>query len=58
MLGNPIVRNRSVMQVLDLLLASESPETPCSPAIPVSVVYIDDRLVTDLGSFPPFVPKT
>lgn len=50
MLGNPIVRNRSVMQVLDLLPGLRvSDNTLSIKGTPVSVVYIDDRLVTDLG---------
>ena len=50
MLGNPIVRNRSVMQVLDLLPGLRvSGNTLFIKGTPVSVVYIDDRLVTDLG---------
>lgn len=50
MLGNPIVRNRSVMQVLDLLPGLRvSGNTLSIKGTPVSVVYIDDRLVTDLG---------
>lgn len=50
MLGNPIVRNRSVMQVLDLLPGLRVSENTLSiKGTPVSVVYIDDRLVTDLG---------
>ena len=50
MLGNPIVRNRSVMQVLDLLPGLRASDNTLSiKGTPVSVVYIDDRLVTDLG---------
>ena len=50
MLGNPIVRNRSVMQVLDLLPGLRvSGNTLFIKGTPVSVVYIDGRLVTDLG---------
>ncbi len=50
MLGNPIVRNRSVMQVLDLLPGLRASDNTLSiKGTPVSIVYIDDRLVTDLG---------
>lgn len=49
MLGNPIVRNRSMMQVLDLLPGLQASENTLSiKGTPVSVIYIDDRLVTDL----------
>ncbi|MDE5707118.1 MAG: outer membrane beta-barrel family protein, partial [Alistipes sp.] len=50
LLGSPLVRNRNVMQLLDLLPGLRASDNSLSiKGSPVAAVYIDDRRVTDLS---------
>lgn len=50
LLGSPLVRNRTVMQLLDLLPGLHASDNSLYiKGSPVAVIYIDDRRVTDLS---------